>query len=162
MEPATAMKRITGGNRKTPFVWYVLFSRAYSCGIISLRRGDRFWSLHVIIAIFCLKQKSSRSAARTAARRRYVPRMSASRTNTKTAGRNLSQNEGGTDGNPPLLHFSVLAWEESCCSYSGRSCRWQVGKSESRSNNEPQRVNRDYNTLFSRERLNNRMICFPC
>ena len=36
----------------------------------------------------------------------------------------------------------AVTWEESCCAYPGRSCRWEVGESESRSNNELQEVSR--------------------
>ena len=53
----------------------------------------------------------------------------------------------------------AVTWEESCCAYPGRSCRREVGESESRSNNELQEVSRSHSTLkvfFSREGLNNR------
>ena len=36
----------------------------------------------------------------------------------------------------------AVTWEESCCAYPGRSCRREVGESESRSNNELQEVSR--------------------
>ena len=41
----------------------------------------------------------------------------------------------------------AVTWEESCCAYPGRSCRREVGESESRSNNELQEVSRSHSTL---------------
>ena len=46
----------------------------------------------------------------------------------------------------------AVTWEESCCAYPGRSCRREVGESESRSNNELQEVSRSHGTVCRRHR----------
>ena len=46
----------------------------------------------------------------------------------------------------------AVTWEESCCAYPGRSCRREVGESESRSNNELQEVSRSHGTVCRRYR----------